>query len=61
MGFYAHLFLGKPDIGYFNFSSFGLKQWNKGKPDINEKHSPFLLGFEKGKYHGLEKNKVSIS
>ena len=25
-GFYEHLFLRKPDIGHFNFSSIGLKQ-----------------------------------
>ena len=36
-------FLGKRCTDYFNFPSFGLKQWNKGKT-TTENHIPFLLG-----------------
>ena len=39
---YKHLFLGKPDVGHFDFSFFGLKQQSKGKSMI-EKHSPSLV------------------
>lgn len=44
-----HLFLGKSDLGYFKFFSFGLQQWN-GSKTITEKYSPFLVGLQKGKY-----------
>ena len=45
LGFYKRLFLGKPGTGYLNFSSCGLKQWNKGKT-MTENHIPFLLGLQ---------------
>ena len=47
--FYKHLFLRKPDIGYFNFSSFGLKQWNKAKT-ITENYIPLLVGLQLGSF-----------
>ena len=39
----------KPDTGYFNYSSFGLKQLSKGKT-LTERHSPFFVGLQKVKY-----------
>ena len=31
--FTKHLFLGKPNIDYFIFTSLRLKQWNNGKTE----------------------------
>ena len=47
--FYKTPISQKPDTGYFNFSSFKLKQRNKGKT-TTEKYSPFLVGLQKRKY-----------
>ena len=37
---YEHLFLGKPDVGHFDFSFFGLKQQSKGKSIIEKQSIP---------------------
>ena len=47
LGFYEHLFLGKTGTSYCNFSSFRLKQWNKGET-ITANYIPFLVGLQSG-------------
>ena len=50
----------KPDTGYFNYSSFGLKQLSKGKT-LTERQS-ILCWITKSKiFHSFEINKESVS
>ena len=47
LGDFANTYFSEPGTIYFNFYSFGLKQWNNGKT-ITENYIPFPVGLQLG-------------